>query len=300
MVKAKMDIRLKAVILYGEGVYSGEEIAKMYNISTRTLRRWRSAYSSGGFDGLHPGKTGPKRASHAISKRLEKRILRLKECYPTWGARRIAHQFDLPVSWRTVHRVLRKHGLLVHVKAKPQPCRRFQRKHVDSLWQGDTFEFRIRGVGKVYVTGFTDDCSRYRVVSKAYLHKSRFEAVNALRWALRKGRKPSQIYLDNGKQFVSKAFKKEAEAHGIKLIYGRPYNAKGRGKIESYHKTLHRELICLKQFDSLSSFRRELWKFDRRFNDWRKMSSLGWQTPSSVYNDARYFRKENNTEQKRT
>jgi len=39
------------------------------------------------------------------------------------------------------------------------------------MWQSDTFQFRIRGIGKVYVTGFTDDCSRYRVKSKVYLHK---------------------------------------------------------------------------------------------------------------------------------
>ena len=103
---------------------------------------------------------------------LERRIIRLKEKYPAWGARRIKHQFDLPCSWRTVHRILKKHGLLIRVKAKPQPAgKRFQRQHVDSMWQGDTFQFRIRGVGKVYVTGFTDDCSRYRVKSKVTFTK---------------------------------------------------------------------------------------------------------------------------------
>jgi len=41
------------------------------------------------------------------------------------------------------------------------------------MWQGDTFQFRIQSVGKVYVTGFTDDCSRYRVVSKYICGKER-------------------------------------------------------------------------------------------------------------------------------
>ena len=88
------------------------------------------------------------------------------------------------------------------------------------MWQGDTFKFRIRGVGKVYVTSFTDDCSRYQVKSKVYLHKDAASAVNALRWALRSGRIPREIYLDNGRQFVSKIFKSEAQNHGIKLIFG--------------------------------------------------------------------------------
>jgi transposase InsO family protein len=224
---------------------------------------------------------------------LEQRIIRLKEKYPAWGARRIKHQFNLPCSWRTVHRILKKHGLLIRVKAKPQPAgKRFQRRHVDSMWQGDTFQFRIRGVGKVYITGFTDDCSRYRIKSKVYLHKDAASSVNALRWALRAGRIPREIYLDNGKQFVSKLFKAEAQKHDIKLIFGRPYNPRGRGKIERYHKTLYQELISLKEFHSLSHFKRELWNFDQQYNNWRKQEILGWMTPASVYNNKINFNKD--------
>src|SRR4029077_18228398 len=90
-------------------------------------------------------------------RKLEKRILRLKQRHPSWGARRIRYQYDLPCSWRTVHRIIKRSGMLIRIKAKPQPVKRFQRRHVDSMWQGDTFEFRIASVGKVYVTGFTDD-----------------------------------------------------------------------------------------------------------------------------------------------
>jgi transposase InsO family protein len=223
---------------------------------------------------------------------LERRIIRLKEKYPAWGARRIKHQFNLPCSWRTVHRILKKHGLLIRIKAKTQPAgKRFQRRHVDSMWQGDTFQFRIQGVGKVYVTGFTDDCSRYRVRSKVYLHKDAASAINALQWALRNGRIPREIYVDNGKQFVAKTFKAEAQKHGIKLIFGRPYHPRGRGKIERYHKTLYQELICLKEFRSLSHFRRELWNFDQQYNNWRKQEILDWMTPASVYHNEINFNK---------
>ena len=244
-----MEIRTKAVVFYEEGIRSAKEIGETYNISERTVRRWAKAHSHDQENGLRPKKTGPKRSPHAISLALERRIIRLKEKYPAWGARRIKHQFNLPCSWRTVHRILKRHGLLIRVKAKPQPAgKRFQRRHVDSMWQGDTFQFRIRGVGKVYVTGFTDDCSRYRVKSKVYLHKDAASSVNALRWALRTGRIPREIYVDNGKQFVAKVLKAEAQKHGIKLIFSRPYNPRGRSKIERYHKTLYQELIALKEF----------------------------------------------------
>lgn len=78
---------------------------------------------------------------------------------------------------------------------------------------------------------------------------------------------------------------------GIKLIFGKSRNARGRGKLESYHKALYRELISQKEFASLSHFRRELWKFDRKYNEWRKLGCLGWVTPASVYNDERYFKR---------
>lgn len=60
------------------------------------------------------------------------------------------------------------------------------------MWQGDSFQFRIAGEGKVYVTGFTDDRSRFRVRSGAYRHKSAKESVDALRRTLRKGACPER------------------------------------------------------------------------------------------------------------
>ena len=300
VVKATMEIRTKAVILYEEKVYSAAEISRMYNISERTLRRWKSRHKNKGLEGLKPMKPGPKKVKHSVDNKTEQRIINLKQKYPHWGARRLKHQFNLPVHWKTAHNIIKKHGLLIRVKAKPQPCKRFARHHVDSMWQGDTFQFRIHDVGKVYVTGFNDDCSRYRVKSKVYLHKGAVESVNCLHWALRKGRVPKQIYLDNGKQFIAKDFKKEAEKYRIKLIFGKPYHPRGRGKIEAYHKALYRELISLKQFKSLSDFRKNLWKFDNQYNKWRKQEILGWNTPASVYNNKKYFNKQRKLLKKRT
>jgi len=299
-VKVAMDIRLKAVVLYSEGFKTAGELSRLYNVSERTLRRWATRYAVAGVCGLEPKSTKPKSSANQTTRALIHRVLALKKKYPAWGARRLKFQFNLPMHWTTVHDILKANGLLIKIKAKPQPCKRFQRKHVDSMWQGDTFQFRIHDVGKVYVTGFTDDCSRFRVQSKAYLDKSAKSAVNCLEWALRKKRKPRQIYLDNGKQFVAKVFKNKAKEYGIKLIFGKPYHPRGRGKIEKYHGKLYRELIAIKQFRSLAHFRRELWRFDRQYNNWRKQEPLGWQTPASVYLNKKYFNKNQLCIQKRT
>jgi len=291
MAKGTLAERIKAVLLYLEANKQPREVCTLYDISLNTFWRWIRAYRNSGPRGLEPRRPGPAHGRNKISKRIEDRILSLKHEHPSWGARRIKYQYDLPCHWRTVHRVIKRHGMLVRIKAKPQPCKRFQRMHVDSLWQGDTFQFRIRGVGKVYLTGFLDDRSRYRVASEAYLHKGSKEAIDSLHLALKKGRMPREIYLDNAKQFIAAEFREEASKCGIRLIFGRPYHPKGRGKIEGYHRALWRELITQVRFSSLPHFKRELRKFDKRYNCWRKQQSLGWKTPAEIYDDRRYFNK---------
>jgi putative transposase len=98
--------------------------------------------------------------------------------------------------------------------------------------------------------------------------------VRNLQWT-----NPHEVLHRNGKQFISKVFKAVAHKNGIKLIFGRPYNPRGRGKIKRYYQTLYRELIALKDFRSLIHFRRELWNFDQRYNYWRKQEILDWMTP---------------------
>jgi len=83
----------------------------------------------------------------------------------------------------------------------------------------------------------------------------------------------------------------EVQKHSIRLISGKPYHPRDRGKIERYHQTLYRELIALKEFRSLIHFGCELWNFDRRYNNWRKQESLDWMTPASVYNNEINFNK---------
>jgi transposase len=84
-----MDTRIKAVVLYSSGEYSAGQVSKMYNVDERTVRKWKRIYMiTNGFEALKPEKTGPKHPK-GIPRVLEQRIIRLKERYPSWGAKRI-------------------------------------------------------------------------------------------------------------------------------------------------------------------------------------------------------------------
>ena len=76
------------------------------------------------------------------------------------------------------------------------------------------------------------------------------------------------------------------------LLAGHINHDRGRGKIEGYHKVLYRELIAAAtRFSSLSHFKRELRKFDRKYNYCRKQQIHGWKIPASVYNNKGYNNK---------
>ena len=54
------------------------------------------------------------------------------------------------------------------------------------------------------------------------------ELPRGLWWAFKRGRKPTALYVDNGSCFISKEFRPYCEGQGIRVIYGRPYNPRGR------------------------------------------------------------------------
>lgn len=290
MVEAGMQFRLRAVRQYLEGSVRTADICRVFGISERTLRGWARRYREEGAAGLEYRSRRPYRLSRQTPARVEDRILRMRRRHPTWGAKRI-HAYlgraGVKIDWRTVHRVLVRNGLMVRVRKKPKPYRRFQRHHVDSLWQNNVYEFRIAGVGKVYVVTILDDRSRYLVMARAYRRHRAAEALNALWWALRNGRHPRAVYVDNGTCFIAGDFQRFCERQGIRVIHGRPYNPRGRGKLERFHGTLFQELISRVRFRSLAHFRRELWLYRRQYNKARLHGGIAWRTPHEVYHDRR-------------
>ena len=291
MVKEDVRLRLHAVKQHLERGVRSRKICEVFGISERTLRYWCRNYREHGVEGLRDESRRPHRSPNRIHGNLANRILQLRRRHPAWGAMRIhavLARRGVRVSWRTVHRVLQRHGFMVRVVKKPKPFKRFQRHHVDSLWQMDTYSFRIAGVvGKVYVVTILDDRSRYLVMARAYRHERAREAVNALWWALKGGRRPKAVYVDNGSCFISKEFRSYCEEQGIRVIYGSPYHPQGRGKLERFHGTLTQELVGRVLFRSLSHFRQKLYGYRGRYNGTRLHGGIGWKTPSEVYGDRR-------------
>jgi transposase InsO family protein len=289
LVKEDVRLRLRAVQQHLERGVRSSVIGKVFGISDRTLRRWCRNYREEGVDGLRDDSRRPHRSPNRIHGNLANRILQLRRSHPAWGALRIhalLTRRGVQVSSSTVHRLLKKHGFMVRVVKKLKPYKRFQRRHVDSLWQVDVYKFRIAGVrGHVYVHTVLDDRSRYLVMARAYLRERAREAKNNLWWAFKGGRQPKALYVDNGSCFVSKEFREYYAGRRISVIYGRPYNPRGRGKLERFHGTLTQELVGRVRFPSLGHFRQMLYRWRREYNGRRIHGGIGWKTPTEVYDD---------------
>lgn len=302
MVREDVRLRLHVVKQHLERGIRSTDLCRVFGISESTFRRWCRKYREEGVEGLRHDSRRPHHSPNRIHGNLVDRILRLRRRHPAWGAMRIhaiLGRRGVQVSWMTVHRVLKRHGFMVRVVKKPQSFKRFQRRHVDSLWQMDVYEFRIAGVkGKVYVHTILDDRSRFLVMARAYRRERTREATNNLWWALKKGRTPKAVYVDNGSCFISKEFRAFCEDRGIHVIYGSPYHPQGRGKLERFHGILTQELVGRVTFRSLSHFRRKLYGWRRTYNDSRIHGGIRWKTPTEVYTDRKLMRQGTITRQK--
>ena len=211
MVREDVRLRLQAVKQHLERGVRSADICRIFGISDRTLRRWCRYYREEGVEGLRNESRRPHHSPNRIHGNLVNQILHLRRQHPAWGALRIhalLRRREVQVSAITVHRLLKRPGFMVRVVRKPVPFKRFQRRHVDSLWQVDVYKFRIAGVrGHVYVHTVLDDRSRYLVMGRAYLRERTREATNNLWWALKSGRTPKALYVDHGSCFISREFR---------------------------------------------------------------------------------------------
>ena len=91
---------------------------------------------------------------------------------------------------------------------------------------------------------------------------------------------PEAIVLDNGPEFISRAFDQWAYARGIKLQHIQPGKPIQNAFIESFNGTLREECLNQHWFISLADARRAIESWRLEYNTVRPHSSLGNRTPA--------------------
>ena len=228
------------------------------HISRSTILYWVRMYESGGrkLESLCPDERSDKGSLRAIDEDTIALLCNLKKKHSEASLpviMRIAReQKILPADFKgsraTIYRLFKKEGLADSEKIYPDR-RKFESLHANDMWQSDCMYGPYVNVdGKMrraYLFAIIDDASRLITHAEFYLQQNLDCYKDCIIKALSKRGLPKKLYVDNGPAFKSKELSYATASLGIALIYAKPYQPEGKGKIERWFKTVRMQFLPL-------------------------------------------------------
>ncbi len=287
---------VNAVLVEGRSVRA---VAAATGTSKSWVQRHVQLFRDGGAEALEPRRRGPRRPPALTAPEVEDEIVwwrkHLADAGFDAGARTIRYHLSqahhsVP-SLSTVHRVLRRRGLVVDQPQKRPRSSwvRFEAALANECWQSDMTHWHV-GEEKVEILHFIDDCSRAVLSSKVLRTATAPDTIElfyatAATWGL-----PASVLSDNGAIYTA-AYRGAATgleidlaALGISFKHGKPYHPQTQGKIERYHQTLKKWLCANNAFDSLDALQRGVDFFAGYYNEIRPHQAHG-RPPLCVYKE---------------
>ena len=215
---------------------------------------------------------------------------------PYYGIRRMTawlRNEGYNVNHKRVARLLRKMGLeAIYPKPRttvPHPEHRIypyllrgvEVNRTNQVWSTDITYIRLHS-GFIYLVVVMDWYSRYVLSWSLSITMDVSFCLEALNDALSRAQ-PEIFNSDQGAQFTSTDFTGRFESAGIRI------SMDGRGRaldnvfIERLWRTVKYEEVYLKDYRTPREAAQQLETFFIRYNEHRQHSSLGYQTPATVY-----------------
>lgn len=285
-----------AVVLEGR---SPTEIARLHRISRSWLYQLLARYRSGGYAALTPRSRRPHTSPGRTSAVIEAAILTLRselseaghDCGPATIAHHLGRRFERVPSLATVWRILRRHGLIT-----PQPHKRprsswirFEATLPNELWQADATHWRLADGSPVEILDLIDDHSRLLLAATAVRTLSGLDVVHTFHAAVTAYGPPAALLTDNGAVFTGGPrrgkvlLETELERLGISAKHSAPNHPQTCGKIERWHQTLKRYLVCQPAADSLAVLQLQLDAYRAYYNAERPHRALQGATPQAAF-----------------
>lgn len=288
---------------------AGEDLG----ISTTLIHKWKKAFDKEGLQGLVAKGSRPHHQPKKTTQWLIDKVLGLKKERPEIGgqaaSQHLARFESVELSPKTVSKIFKKHGLpdgdqaaaeamykvrkddgrLVEqtVEKEIGEWERFCRPNPNDMWQMDIMSFYIRDAHRVCLITALDDCSRYIVNWGLFRDQTADNVLEVLRGALAKHGAPGEVLTDRGAQFKHwggvTRFEKLLKKLDVQHVKARPHHPQTCGKIEAYHKTIHRELIDKEFFVSQEAASEKIARFVEHYNHARPHTSLDGFTPADRF-----------------
>lgn len=287
--------RYQAVLEVLNDGASVTDVARRRGVARQTVHEWLRRYARDGLGGLADHSSKPLSCPHQMAPELEARIVEMRRAHPGWGPRTILVWLEragvAPLPGRSsVERCLIRHGLVTPQarKRKRSDYVRWERSRAMELWQMDIVGgVRIVDGSEAKIVSGIDDHSRFVTSARVVARATARPVCDALTFAMNAHGVPEQILSDNGKVFTARfgpgpgpvLFDKICIDNGIKHILTAPRSPTTTGKIERWHKTLRREFLDGKVFDSIADAQAQLDAWVHHYNHERPHQSLGGVAP---------------------
>ena len=279
--------------------YTITELCKGFEISRPTAYKMIQRYEDHGIEGLLERSKSPIKHPNRTADYVIQEIIKLKEKYPRWGAKKIRKLLlndcsttDIP-SVVTVHNILSKHGLVCPQKrlrrVKPAyPI--FDPINCNEVWSAD-YKGKFLMSNKIYCHPLTiaDSKSRFVFTAKAHYKETYTNAKAEFTRVFRKYGLPKQMHTDNGSPFGSvKAIQRFTRLSywfidlGILPVFSDPAHPEQNGRHERMHRDLKAACALPSAYD-LKSQQRKLNHFVKEYNYERPHEALDLETPAKVH-----------------
>jgi len=245
------------------------EIMEAHDVSERTLRRYLENYRKNGLEGLEPTGRPESGTFKAIPAEVLELAMQYKREVPERSVRSIIKVLEIEghIEKGSISRSTLSHNLLalghstnqLRNETGTRAARRFVRQGRNTLWQSDVKYGPYIPDGKggklrTYLATFIDDATRVICHSEFYLNHRVPIIEDCFRKALLKFGKPDSIYVDNGKEYVSRWLRVGCARLGVRHIAAKPYSPESKGKIEKFNSRIEAFMneVALVKLESLS------------------------------------------------
>jgi transposase InsO family protein len=286
--------RYQAVLEVFSGV-SVTDVARRYGVARQTVHGWLRRYASDGLAGLVDRSSKPDRCPHQTPAVVEARIVEMRRAHPGWGPRTIGYHLEregvVPVPSRSsIYRVLVRHRLIdpQQRRKRRSDYKRWERARSMELWQMDVMGgvLLVDGTDLKVVTGL-DDHSRFCVSAKVVRRATARPVCDALAEAMKTHGIPDQILTDNGKVFTGRfgpgkgevLFDRICRENGIRHLLTAPRSPTTTGKVERFHKTLKKDFLAGKTFESVEEAQHAIDGWVVEYNTERPHQGIGMVPP---------------------
>jgi transposase InsO family protein len=291
---------ITAVVFEGR---SQAEVARDYGVSKGWVSKLVSRYRDEGDTAFEPRSRRPRTSPGALDPEIVALILGLRRDLTDRGldagtdtiAWHLQHHHGVTVSTATIHRYLRRAGLITPAPTKRPKSSyiRFAAEQPNETWQADFTHWRLADETDVEILSWLDDHSRYALSVTAHQPVTGPAVLDTFRAAIATHGPPASTLTDNGMVFTTRfaggrggrnGLESELARLHITQKNSRPNHPTTCGTVARCQQTLKKWLRGQPPAATISELQAQLDTFTAIYNNHRPHRSLpGRATPAATY-----------------